>query len=251
MKKPQLSATAIKLIAIIAMTIDHTAMTFVSPDSALYYVMRCIGRITAPIMCFFLVEGFRYTRSRKNYLLRLGIFAILSQPFYFPLVIQRMPTSTLDFLTHLNILFTLGISFLLLCLLDSPKRTKPANIILMALLFSLSQFCDWSYMIPIWTLVFYFCRGKKQLPLLFIIVSLFTLPLIFIKNYDSFWSFSYQFGAVLALIPLSFYNGKRGGSDTKLKKKISRWFFYVYYPVHMFLLLVLTCILEYGIIHLN
>lgn len=245
MKKPQLTATAIKVIAIIAMTIDHTAMTFVPSDGALYFIMRCIGRLTAPLMCFFLVEGFRYTRSRKNYLCRLGIFAILSQPFYFALVCKRLPTSTLDYLTNLNILFTLVLSFAILCLLDSIKRTKPTYIILIALLFSFSKFCDWSYMIPIWTLVFYFGCGKKWLPLLYTAVSLCTLPLIFIWYYDSFLSFSYQFGVVLALIPLSLYNGERGGSNTKWKKKISRWFFYGYYPAHMMVLLVLTYVLEY------
>ena len=35
-------------------------------------------------MCFFLVEGYRYTHSRKKYALRLLIFALISQVPYGP-----------------------------------------------------------------------------------------------------------------------------------------------------------------------
>lgn len=249
MKKISMTATAIKVIAIIAMTIDHSALTFVPSGSALYYVMRCIGRITAPLMCFFLAEGFRHTHSKKDYLCRLCIFSIISQPFYFPLIIQRLPYSAFDFLTHQNVLVTLALSFAILCLIDSQKKSKPTTIVLIALLFSLTQFCDWSYMIPIWTLLFYYGSEKKWLPFAYVGTCVLVLPLVFIWDYDSLLSFSYQFGSVLALIPLQLYNGQRGGTNTKLKKKMSRWFFYVYYPAHMTVLLALTYLIGYDIIH--
>ena len=54
------NATTIKVIAIIAMTLDHIAYTFVPPESTATYIMRLFGRITAPLMCFFIAEGFRH-----------------------------------------------------------------------------------------------------------------------------------------------------------------------------------------------
>ena len=56
----------LKYIAVIAMVIDHTALTFVGMDNPLGLAMRVFGRLTAPIMCYFLVEGYIYTRSKKK-----------------------------------------------------------------------------------------------------------------------------------------------------------------------------------------
>ena len=80
----------IKLLAIAAMTIDHIALVIVPSGSILYYVMRLIGRLTAPLMTFMLTEGYRYTRSRPKYLLRLVAFALISQPFYFRMLFGEM-----------------------------------------------------------------------------------------------------------------------------------------------------------------
>ena len=52
--KKKCSASALKLLAIIAMTVDHTALMFVPQESLLYYLMRLFGRLTAPIMAFFI-----------------------------------------------------------------------------------------------------------------------------------------------------------------------------------------------------
>ena len=86
----------IKLLAIAAITIDHIAYIFVQPEKAIYFIMRFIGRMTAPIMSFMLAEGFQHTRSRPKYLLRLLVFALISQPFYFRLAFGRVPESLLN-----------------------------------------------------------------------------------------------------------------------------------------------------------
>ena len=77
--KKILNRTFLKLLAITAMTCDHAALAFLSSDSVLYYLMRGFGRITAPIMAFFIAEGFMHTKSRIKYLSRLGAFALISQ----------------------------------------------------------------------------------------------------------------------------------------------------------------------------
>ena len=92
MERKGLSGSALKMIAIATMLIDHIAATVIIRvlkfggynDSLyqLYRVMRNIGRIAFPIFCFLLVEGFMHTRDREKYALRLGCFAAISEiPF--------------------------------------------------------------------------------------------------------------------------------------------------------------------------
>lgn len=83
-EKRGLSANTLKYIAIAAMLIDHIAWCFVDTYSVLGQIMHVIGRLTAPIMCYFIAEGYYYTRNVKKYLLRLGLFALISwAPFTF------------------------------------------------------------------------------------------------------------------------------------------------------------------------
>ena len=75
-----LDANAIKLIAIIAMTIDHIAWA-IYPGYALNWkpeLMHIIGRITMPTMCFFIAEGFFHTRNVNKYMFRMFLFALIS-----------------------------------------------------------------------------------------------------------------------------------------------------------------------------
>ena len=76
--KHGLNANALKLIAIIAMTIDHFTDIFYPgfPNSLVPLSLHFIGRLTAPIMWFFVCEGYHYTKDARKYLQRLGIFAV-------------------------------------------------------------------------------------------------------------------------------------------------------------------------------
>ena len=92
-----ISADLLKLTAIITMLIDHIGAGILErllidgyvTDYALYLkiyqldsVLRIIGRISFPIFCFLLAEGFLHTRSRRGYAFRLLVFALLSEiPF--------------------------------------------------------------------------------------------------------------------------------------------------------------------------
>lgn len=81
-----MSVFIIKLIAVIAMLFDHVAEVFgltgwdVLPVNA--STIRCIGRISFPVFAFFIVNGWKYTRNREKYFLRLALCAIVSHiPF--------------------------------------------------------------------------------------------------------------------------------------------------------------------------
>lgn len=79
-QKP-LTAFHLKLIALLTMVIDHVGAVFPFP-ALVNSLMRGIGRMAFPIYAFLIAEGCRYTRSREKYLLRLGVFALISElPF--------------------------------------------------------------------------------------------------------------------------------------------------------------------------
>ncbi len=233
----KLNATQIKVIAIIAMTIDHIAQLFVPYGTALYYILRFIGKTTAPVMCYFLAEGFRYTHDKKKYILRLSLFAVISEPAYYILEYGAAPSSTVHLLQNLNFLFSLLLAFICLLILSNSKLNATFKVILTAITLSLTQFVDWGLIIPVWTIIFFFFnKDKMKMTLLFISTTLIILPVTFLRLYDSFWYFTLNYGALLALIPIHLYNGKRDRCSTPLKKKINRWFFYIYYPLHMIIL---------------
>ena len=100
-----LDTNFIKLVAILSMTADHVGSAFF-PE---YPVFRWIGRIAFPLFCYCLTVGMLYTHDIKKYLLRLGAFALISQPFWI------LAFNADDFwgnLWNLNIFFTLLVSLL-------------------------------------------------------------------------------------------------------------------------------------------
>lgn len=69
-KNKLLDSNQLKIIAIVAMTVDHIAwMLFPGyPREALPVIMHIIGRLTCPIMCYFIAEGYHYTKNIKKYI---------------------------------------------------------------------------------------------------------------------------------------------------------------------------------------
>lgn len=240
----ELSAVVLKYIAIVAMTIDHIAFMFVPNDTILYYVMRMCGRLTAPIMSFFISQGFIYTSSRKKYLLRLLFFAVISQPVYFMMIFSRPPESVFEYLTNLNVMFTLSLGLVVLIIVSNKKLNLSLKMILTGVCLAASDLCDWSFIVPVWILIFFYLKNdKKKMNVVFIGSSVVLLLLRYLPLYESFGQFSYQFGVLFALILLNFYNGNREQSCTQGKNKlIGKWLFYFYYPLHM-ALINLICIL--------
>ena len=240
--KKNLSATHLKILAIIAMAVDHTAFLLVDQHSLLYYFMRMFGRLTAPIMVFLLTEGYRHTRNRKKYLSRLFMFAGITQPIYFLFLHGRMPENAAELLLHWNVMFTLAIGLLVMILFDSEKIQTAPSLILLGVLISLAHFGDWSYLIPAWTIIFfcYYKRDTIKMIVLFALASVTLQTLVYLKEFDSFALFSYQYGTLFSLIPISMYNGQRGNVR---HKNLNRWFFYIYYPAHMIMLMIIKVIL--------
>ena len=235
-----LNRNQLKYIAIIGMLLDHIAYLFqkffynYSWGFALTFVFRTIGRITAPVMSWFLVQGFIHTSSKKRYALRLLIFAIISQ---FPYALIH--TSS-DAMAQLNVIYTLLLSFLMLCVLESQLEVVPKWTLIFVLI-AFTIFGDWAFFVPIMVLCFYLLKDNRRKLLIFyslvsILVLVSDITILCLKGYN--WYLELWQAGMFLFIPLYLsYNGEAGS-----RAPFHKWFFYIFYPLH---LLVLWGLLQY------
>lgn len=232
-EKIRLNRTQIKYIAIAAMLLDHLAAFLLSPDKypaliGLYIIMRIIGRIAAPVMFYFLTEGYIHTLSRRNYCLRLLSFAILSQIPYS--LVRYGSVSSGD----LNVIFTLLISFLMLMVTD--RITNQAIKGMAVFLFMLiSVFSDWGLIGPLMAWLFYVNREdrKKQIRdyLMIICIQLLSTVIFIVCNTQNWYEGICQLGIFLVIPLIASYNGEAGK-----KTLLNKWLFYVFYPLHLMII---------------
>lgn len=231
-----LSACAIKYIAVIAMLIDHIAWCFVNTYTAAGEIMHVIGRITAPVMTYFLVEGFHHTRSVNRYLLRLGIFAAVSYiPFVFmefgtlPIVIENGSISVNPLQ---GVIYTFFLTVLSLKVRHSKTLHPFAKIAEIVGLCILSIIGDWFCFPIVWAMLFDKYRGSfKKQAIAFAVSSVIMVTMMTVCFGGGIGDL-FQYGVLLALIPIWLYNGERG----KVFGKADKWFFYIFYPLHMLIL---------------
>ena len=225
-----LNRNQLKYIAIITMIIDHIAFAFIPSSNPIYSICRFFGKLTAPIMCYFLAEGYNYTSSKMKYGLRLFIFSIISQ-FAFSLAFYN----TL-FILKLNMIFTLLICFLILLCYDKIKN-KLLKVFSIILLIIVSYFSDWGIFAPLWVLGFYIFKGKITVQVISYYISTIlaiVFKYILIKNI-SFNSLLIYFGLFLFIPFMYLYNGQKGNNS-----KFNKWFFYIFYPLHLLIIMVLS-----------
>ena len=228
-KKFSLNRTQIKYIAITAMLMDHTAVFFLQPGkhpalTVLYIFMRTLGRITAPVMFYFLTEGYRCTSSKFKYGLRLLCFGILSQ---IPYSLARYGDITSS---DLNVMVTLFMSFLMLVVADKVKDKVLKGMVVFIFMI-LTSFSDWGVLGPFMVWLFYVYREdrKKQLIsyaslcLAQIVAAVFVVSAGKIKWYEAAW----QIGLFLPMLLMYLYNGGSGR-----KNIFNKWHFYLFYPLH-------------------
>lgn len=226
-----LNRDQIKYPAIILMTFNHVAHILMTSGTAVYEVFEDIGYFTSITMCYFFVDGYFYTHSRRNYAKRLFIFALISE---IPYVLAMG-------YFQLNVMFTFLICLIILTVLDS-KLNKFLKVLSVLGLMLLSAVSDCAFILPIAAILFRLGRGdrKKQA------FAWITMCIIFFAlNLPSYYSAENQIGYALlhsfyAVIPwiasgiiiMYFYSGKKSKKHTFLNK----WTFYIYYPLHLLIL---------------
>lgn len=237
-----LNSNALKFIAIFAMTLDHIAWAVFPgyPTEALPVILHIIGRITCPIMCFFIAEGFYYTKDIKKYTARLFVFAVISHFAYifasnsFVDWKSFIPFYYGDILNQTSVMWPLAWG---LVMLRNEKSQKIKNVwlkMLLVLLICIVSFpSDWSCIASLCVLAIGSNRDnfKKQMIWMTGFVAIYSIVYLF--SFDLVYGVI-QMGVVLSVPLLMMYNGKRG-KNPKVNK-IMKWFFYIYYPLHLFII---------------
>ena len=229
MKKIQfLDGTMLKIIAMISMVCDHVGALLMWNNK----IMRSIGRIAMPLFAFGVAEGYIHTKDKKKYLIRMIIFAFISEiPFnlfcdswYFSLESQ-------------NIMFTFALAIIALMGYDKISDNKPFYmrilgvcwVILMGIIATLLR-TDYGFFAVFLVFVYYYFRNNN----IYVRDLAGTIFILLDRSEGIYvWTF-------LAGIPLLFYNGKKG--------KGLKWLFYVFYPAH---LLIIYLIFAYVLPYIN
>ncbi len=247
------SEDALKIIALAAMLIDHIGAgiveylmrySFTGSREAyrqIYYadlVLRGIGRISFPLFCFLLVQGFLYTRSRLRYGLRLALFAVLSElPFDY--IFFRGFT-----MEYQNVFWTLLLGLITLsaisaveetCLPRAMQEIAAAGAVAAGMLAAGLIRSDYSWKGIVMIAALYLLRRDRVLqcvctPVLFLTAQFISLAS---QGLDPAFALEQALGqcpVILAFFFIYRCNGKR-----RLKR--GKYFFYAFYPLHLLLLL--------------
>ena len=253
-----MNAFTLKLIACSAMLLDHIG--FFTGNTTL----RIIGRIALPIYAYLIASGYKKSKDPFKYLLRICTFAVISEPIY-------------DYCFHgvwvydrdQNIMFTLALGLAALIILDHMKFRFPISalaLIPVALLCQIAEKCslDYGYWVVLLIVVYGVFDGKNVYSSTMLSVSTlffaarfpisFYMKMALIKirslvpflslipikqpNQLSDW-YMMQIYAVVALLFILFYNGKRG---IEIKNRIGQlayqYAFYAFYPLHLLVLIL-------------
>lgn len=238
----KLNANHLKLIAIIAMTVDHIAdLLFPGfPAEPIPVVLHIIGRLTAPIMWFFICEGFFYTKNLKKYLIRMFSFAILSHFAYcFAFGINYLPYSTGDIFNQTSVIWTLAWALAALWVVNGKHNLKNwQRYVILILICMISFSADWSCIAVMAVIAMYSNRGnlEKQIKSMMVWVFLYAVvSFLFVnKVYGVITIFAF-----LVYFSLRYYNGEKG------RVSWMKWLFYIYYPAHLVAIGILR-LLMYG-----
>ena len=229
-----LSASTLKIIACIAMVIDHVG-AFILTDVEL---LRIIGRIAFPIFAYFIAEGCRYTRNRlKRFLLVFGL-AVLCEGAYL----------IYDGEWNGGIMMTFTLSILLIYEVQAIKRALAKHAWWMAVLWILGlaasvilvygfvehilyvDYGFWGILIPVFTALPDYKEGEapacfKYLSHLPVKLAFCTLGVLLLCMSRGLFT-NLQSWCLMALPILALYNGKPG-------RKGLKYGFYIFYPAHL------------------
>ena len=177
-------------------------------------VLRFFGRMSFPIFAYMIAEGFVHSRDRFKYMLRMAVFACISEvPF-------DLATRHAVFdMAYQNVLFTYALA---LCALIIIRKMRRLPLILRLLV--MGVFAAGAYYIR----SDYGPLGVVFICLMYLLRKDRTAQLVTGTLLSASESLSYYCISAISFILIRFYNGKRGTIPLK-------YFFYIFYPAHMLL----------------
>lgn len=224
------TASALKLIACIFMTVDHIG-AYLFPHMIW---LRVAGRIAFPIFAYFIAEGCCYTRNKAKRLLLLLILGVLFEGVCL-FVFKRH---------YGNIFLTFTLSVILIYALEWLKRVyfegERSKIVFAALVFFALLAGVWAanrryhvdygfygVLVPVFAALF---EGKnnRELRLFSFSAGLVLLAVRLGLNHVQVWS-------LMSVPLLALYNGEAGAKKFK-------YGFYIFYPVHLIVIWLLGLI---------
>ena len=232
-----LSSFSLHILAMTFMLMDHMWATVVPGNLWL----NCVGRLAFPMFAFMLVEGYHRSRSVRKYMLRLLVFAIVSEPPF-----DLMVSGILLYPFYQNVMWTLLLGLGTIYLIDRLIGDRQslirllaafAAVVVSAVLATLLMLDYYGYGIMT-VLTFYIFRGDNWLPRLgqLICLGIINLELIGgqvipVSLLGLSFDFPQQGFALLSLVFIWLYNGRQGPHGKAVK-----YSFYVFYPLHMLIL---------------
>ena len=234
--KCETTSTSLHVMAMAFMLCDHLWGTIVPGNDWL----TCVGRLTFPIFSFLIVEGYFHTKNLRKYVLRLLIFAIISEiPFNLAM------GSSLFYPIHQNVLWCFLIA---IGLIHWNERVRAKRLwlriligvltVLIAYISGILAMLDFYQAGILTVLVFYFFRGRKWwnfagqlLCLWYINVEMLSGYAYEIQLLGQTHFLVRQGFALLALIPIWLYRSKQG-----YHSKAFQYFCYAFYPLHLLIL---------------
>ena len=210
-----LSQEWLKVIACVTMLMDHIGAAFF--PWALWW--RIVGRMAFPIYCFLLAEGLARTRDMKRYGQRLAFGAVLAE----------IPFDLLFFggltLAHQSVMVTLLIGYFMVLWMRRFPRWKMFALCICAL--TAEMLCTDYGALGVMTIGLFVLTRDMEHRLLFQIFGLMVLN----WTLNGYWL---QMFAVAAIIPIALYNGTKSSHSKAIQRG-----FYLFYPLHMLVLLLL------------
>lgn len=230
-----LNAAHLKLIAMVCMLLDHMWATVIPGN----LWMTCVGRIAFPIFAFQVAEGYAHTKNFKRYLLRMFLFALVSEiPF------NLMVGGWWYYPFQQNVMFTFCLSLLLLRVIDEARNRHWALGLLAVVVGALVGYCvgtltfvDYYGYGILMVLVFWLFREVpfgwliQLAAMIYINAEMIGGMYIELSLFGKSVMFPDQGFAVLAMLPIGLYNGRQG-----TRSKVFQYAAYAFYPVHMLVL---------------
>jgi hypothetical protein len=221
------------------MTADHIAWLLFPGYSrnAAAVLLHIIGRITCPIMCYFIAEGYYHTKNIAGYTRRLFAFSFLSHFAYvfFSNYIDWksfIPFYYGDFLNQTSVMWPLAWGLVMLRVAHSPTIKDPYKYILILGICLITFPSDWSCIASLCILAFGTNRGNLKVQMLWMVFYTAMYALVYFFALDRVYGVM-QMAVVLAIPVITMYNGKRSRSR---KSGLIKYAFYIYYPAHLFVL---------------
>lgn len=244
-----MSTFVLKMIALCFMVIDHIGYYFEGTPM----LLRMLGRISYPLFLFCMVWGYHYTRSRTKYLIRLYLMSVFMTLFGY--AIDAHFATTAGYGNH-NIFLSMFLVGVCISTIELFKKAPGKGFLAVGIMFavqvlyySLPNFLpflrdmsgdtitgiipnlalnEYGFEFVVLGVLMYYLKEKREL-----FCAMYTLFCLYQFSAEMLaGGMAIQCFMILALPFMLRFNQQKGPG--------MKYFFYIFYPTHTFLLFYLA-----------